>query len=207
MNRDQLEAAVRATLRENVADITADSLSGPMLGNRSAEHKHRWLGPLLAAAAVVVVVGISVGIRASIAPGHHSGIAPPSAGSSSSGVALTGKWRLVSATAHGSNLEVSARPAVILTFEDDSTLAIDDGVNTTFATIHPQANAFTGRFRSTTYVLDGSADKPQRRALLRLLDSIAPGATPSVSASNTYLIEGQYLTIGTSFGELRLVRD
>jgi hypothetical protein len=206
MNRDQLEAAVRATLRENVADITADSLSGPMPGNWSAEHKHRWLEPLLAAAAVVVVVGISVGIRASIAPSYHSGIVPSSARSSSGGGSLTGKWRLVSVTTRGGNLEVSARPAVILTFQGDSTLAIDDGVNARFATIDPQAGAFTARFRSTTFVLDGSAGKPQRHVVLRLLDSIAPGATPSVSASNTYLIEGQYLTIGTSLGELRLVR-
>lgn len=203
MNPDQLEEAVRATLRENVAGITAESLHITALESRIAEPRHRWLAPMLAAAAIVVVAGVSLGISIAIgSPRAGTGSAP--AGYTSGGGSLIGEWRVVGARVHGSNVALDARPAITLTFQNDSTLAIDDGVNTTNVAIHLRAGSFAARFSSTTLVLDGSANNPRRHALLQLLDSIAPDTTPSASASNKYVIDGRHLTIQTSAGELRL---
>jgi hypothetical protein len=86
-------------------------------------------------------------------------------------------------------------------------MAIDDGVNTTTASWTREGSSLIARFRSTTYVLDGSGSDPARATVVRLLDSLAPGATPATSERSSLQIQGTHMTVQTPAGVLDLVRS
>jgi hypothetical protein len=196
MNTDELVREIRVTLQQNVRDITEASLTRPDLAATPRSrifHAGRWVAPTLAAAVIVVIAGIMVSLSA-----HRHG---DSAATGTSG-ALSGAWELVGANAGGRPVTVSSKWVVRLVVHSDNTILINDGVNATALTGHGADGVLRATFRSITFALDPRQGTAQGRALLQLLDSIAPNTKPRTQASSRFEIADGELTIHTSIGDL-----
>jgi hypothetical protein len=202
MNADELERSIRATLQENVQDISGASLTPPAL--RATVDQRRstsrgWLAPALAAAAVLIIAGVFAGLLATSGKGHTG-----NATMSASGGPLTGLWQLVSATTGGHPIRLDSTKVVQLSFTSSDTILANDGVNTATLTGQAKDGSLRAQFRSTTYVLDPRSSDPEGQALLHLLDSLAPSSTPDAVAHSSYQIANGQLSIRTSTGQLQL---
>jgi hypothetical protein len=198
MNTEDLEAKIRAALQQNVQDITSASLSRPDLSPAPERHAlgaRGWIVPALIAAAVVAVAGLAVGL-----PAAHRNAEPSHM---SSEATLSGSWRIIDAsTSDGQPLPLSPKWVITLAVLNADTLRIDDGANVTTLTGHGTAGTLVASFRSTTFALDPRRGTDEGRALLDLLDSLAPSAHPQTPTRSSFEITGDVLTVHAAQGEL-----
>jgi len=154
-------------------------------------------------AAATAVVGVSFAVV--IASQRGADKPAPRVGSPATAGPILGAWRLVAAS-NGRPIQVPAGPAVTITFLGDDTAVIWTGVNAINLTVRYEPGAVTAQFRLTTAVYDGITD-PNHRAILGLLDALAPMAGPPPPVRSTYRIQGERLTIRVGTGTLDFRRD
>ena len=181
----------------DVATVSTDPLPG---GPRGRPGRRTWVAPVVAAAALVGVT-VAVGI-ASQRDGHPPA---PAAGNGPVSGSILGLWRLVAAD-DGHAIQVPATPAVRIAFQPDGTAVVGTGVNAITLTVRYEQGAVMAQFHGTTAVYDGNTD-PNYRAVLGLLDALAPMAGPAPAVRSTYRVEGDRLTIRVSSGTLEFSRD
>lgn len=158
-----------------------------------------WVVPVIAATALV-------GVTAAVWIASQRDAHAPAATADSPGTtgSILGSWRLVAASV-GHPVRVSTTPGFIVTFQADDTAVILTGINAITVTVRYEPGAVTARFRLTTAAFDGSTD-PDRRAVLGLLDSLAPAAAPPAAVRSTYRIDGDHLRIRVPAGTLDFTR-
>jgi hypothetical protein len=196
--KPDLEDRIRAALRERGDEVMPQQTSPRSHAERAT---HRWLPPLLAAAAVLVV---AVAIALSVRGGSGSDPRAPAAGGAPAYAGY--EWRVTSLQDRNGVLTVPPDIDATVAFTRDGSLYGSDTVNNLSATYVPGDTAYRVDNPSTTLAGYAGSD-PTRVRVIAAVNALffsgsagAPGGPVQVTIAAS--VQGDTLTLRTTGTEI-----